>query len=101
MYKDNIFLFIYDVKNTTSGKFLDPGLYDMNNFWPKIKVAIKLQVYSCNFKIKGKEKNIKYFFKLIGLYKLKEVKILLLLTPEKKQKEANKFIAIPSRTKNT
>ena len=76
VYKDNIFPFIYNVKNTIPGKFPDPGLCDVSNFWPETKVAIELQVHSRNFKIKGKEKNIGYSFKLIGLYKLQKVKIL-------------------------
>ncbi len=70
MYEDNIFLFIYDVKNTTLGKFPNLGLCNMSNFWFETKVVIELQVHSRNFKIKGKEKNIGYSFKLIELYKL-------------------------------
>lgn len=101
VYKYNIFSFLYDVKNTTPGKFLNLGLYDVNNFRPETKVAVKLQIYSYNFKMKRKEKNIGYSFKLTGFYKLQEIKILPLLTQEKRQKEANKFIATPPRTKST
>ena len=101
MYENNIFPFIYDVKNTTPGEFPDPGLCDVSNFRPETKVAVELQVHSRNFKIKGKEKNIGYSFKLIGLYKLQEVKILPPSTPEKRRKEANEFIATPPRTKTT
>ncbi len=100
MYEDNIFPFMYDVKNTTPGKFPDFGLCDVKNFWPETKVAVELQVHSCNFKIKRKEKNIEYSFKFIGLYKLQEVKILLPSKSEKRRKEANKFIATPLRTKS-
>lgn len=101
VYKNNIFLFIYNVKSTILGKFPDPGLCDISNFWPKTKVAVELQVHFCNFKMKKKEKNIRYFFKLIRLYKIQEVKILLLSRLKKRQKEANKFIAILPKTKNT
>ncbi len=101
VYEDNIFPFIYDVKNTTLGKFPDPGLCDESNFWLETKSAVELQVHSRNFKIKRKEKNIRYSFKLIELYKLQEVKILPPLMSEKRRKEANKFIATPPRTKNT
>lgn len=92
---------MYDVKTTILGEFHDLGLCDRGNFWPETKVAIKLQVHSCNFKIKRKEKNIGYSFKLIGLYELQKVKIFPPLTPKKKQKEANKFIATSFKTKNT
>lgn len=100
MYKNNIFPFIYDVKTTIPGEFLDLALCDISNFCLETKIAIKLQVYSRNFKMKGKEKNIRYCFNFIGLYKPQKVKILLPLISEKRQKEANKFIAIPPRTKN-
>lgn len=49
----------------------------------------------------GKKKNIEYFFILIRLYKLQEVKILPPSMSEKRQKEVNEFIATPPRTKNT
>ncbi len=101
VYEDNIFPFIYDVKNTTPGEFPDPSLYDVSNFRPETKVTVELQVHSRNFKMKGIEKNIGYSFKLIELYKLQEVKILPLSTPEKRRKEANEFITTPPRTKNT
>ncbi len=101
VYEDNIFPFIYDVKNTTPGELPDPGLCDVSNFWPKTKVAVELQVHSRNFKMKGKEKNIRYSFKLIGFYKLQEVKVLPPSTSKKRRKEANEFIATPPRTKNT
>ncbi len=84
VYEDNIFTFIYDMKNNTPGKFPDSGLYNLSNFRPKTKVAVELQVHSCNFKMKGKEKNIRYSFKLIGFYKLQKVKILPPSTPEKR-----------------
>lgn len=70
VYKNNSFLFMYDMKNTTLGEFPYPSLCDVNRFRPKTKIVVELQVYPCNFKIKRKEKNIGYFFKLIGLYKL-------------------------------
>lgn len=101
VYKYNIFPFMYDVKNITPGEFFDSSLCDMSNFWLETKVAIELQVHSRNFKMKRKEKNIRYFFKLIGLYKLPKVNILLSSMPKKKRKEANKFLATSFRTKNT
>lgn len=42
VYKDNIFSFMYDVKNTIPDEFIYYGLYDGSNFEPKTKVAIKL-----------------------------------------------------------
>ncbi len=101
VYEDNIFPFMYDVKNTTPGEFPDPSLCDVSNFRPETKVIVELQVYSRNFKMKGKEKSIGYSFKLIRLYKLQEVKIFPLVTSEKRRKEANEFIAMPPKTKNT
>ncbi|MCJ1348901.1 hypothetical protein MMC31_007134 [Peltigera leucophlebia] len=101
VYKDSIFPFMYDVRTTDPGKFSDPGLCDVSNFWPETKVAVELQIHSRNFKTKGQERNLGYSFKLIRLYKLQDVKILPPSTPEKRQKEANKFIATPPRTKNT
>lgn len=89
------------MKNTTPSKFLDSDFCNVSNFWLKTKVAIELQIYSYNFKIKGKEQNIRYFFKFIGLYKLQKVKVLLLSISEKKQKEVNKFIVTLFRIKNT
>ncbi len=68
--EDNIFPFIYNVKNTTPSEFLDPGFCDLSNFRSESKVAVELQVHSRNFKMKGKKKNIGYSFKLIELYKL-------------------------------
>lgn len=68
--KNNIFLLMYDVKMTISNEFFNPSLCNISNFRPKTKIAIKLQIYSCNFKIKRKEKNIRYFSKFIIPYKL-------------------------------
>lgn len=101
MYEDNVFLFIYNVKNTTLSKIPDPGLCDISNFWPKTKVAIEQQVYSRNFKIKRMKKNIGYFFKLIRLYKLQKVMIFSPSTSEKRRKKSNEFINTLPRTKNT
>lgn len=42
----------------------------MSNILLETKIAIEVQIYSHNFKIKGKEKNIGYIFKLIKFYKL-------------------------------
>ncbi len=42
IYKDNIFSFMYDVKNTIPDKFIYCGLYNISNFWPETKVAVKL-----------------------------------------------------------
>ncbi len=42
IYKNNIFLFIYDLKTTTQSKFSNFGLYNISNFWIETKVAIKL-----------------------------------------------------------
>lgn len=100
IYENKIFVFIYNMKNTTPSKFVDSGLCNVSNFWLKTKIAIELQIYSCNFKIKGKEQNIRYFFQFIGLYKLQKVKILLLSISKKKQKEVNKFIVMLFRIKN-
>ena len=100
IYKDSIFSFIYDVKTTTPGEYPDPSICNVSKFWLKIKVAVELQIHSCNFKMKEKEKNIGYSFKLIGLYKLGKVKILPLSIPEKSWKDANKFIATSFRTEN-
>lgn len=100
VYKNKIFPFIYDIKNTIPSKFLDSSLYNVSNFWLEIKVIIELQIHSCNFKIKGKKKNMRCFFKFIGFYKLQKVKILSLSMLEKKQKEINKFIATLFKTKN-
>lgn len=100
VYKDSSFFFIYDVKTINSGNFPNSNVYDKNIFRPKTTVAIELQIYFCNFKIKKQERNLRYFFKLIELYKLQNVKILLLLTLKIRQKEANKFIITSFRTKN-
>ena len=101
VYEDSTFLFIYDVRTTDPGKFPDPGVCDVSTFWPETKVAVELQIHSRNFKTRGQERNLGYSFKLIGLYKLQDVKILPPSTPEKREKEANKFIATPPRIKNT
>lgn len=70
VYKNSTFFFIYDIKTTNSGKFPNPDVCDMSIFWLKTKVAVELQIYSRNFKIRGQERNLRYFFKLIRLYKL-------------------------------
>lgn len=101
VYEDNTFPFIYDVRTTTLRECPDPGICDVNNFQPETKFAVELQVHSCSFKMKGKENNIGYSFKLIELYKLQKVKFLPPSTPEKRREEANEFIATLSRTKNT
>lgn len=100
-YKNRTFFFLYDVRTTDSGKFPDPGLCDVSNFRPETKVAVEYQIHSCNFKIKEQERNLGYSFKLTGLYKLQDIKILPTSIPEKRRKDANEFIATPPRTKNT
>lgn len=45
---------------------------------------IELYIYSRNFKIKGKEENIRYFYKLKRVYNIKEIKILPLLASKSK-----------------
>lgn len=89
------------MKTINPGKFPNPGVSDVNNFWPVIKVVVELQIHFRNFKTKGQKKNLRYFFKLIGLYKLQDIKIFLPSILKKRQKEANKFIATPFRIKNT
>lgn len=44
VYKDNIFSFIYNVKNITLSEFPNASLCDVSNFWPKTKVAIAKRV---------------------------------------------------------
>lgn len=41
IYKDNIFLFIYNMKNTTLGEISNSGLCDVSNFWPRTKIDIE------------------------------------------------------------
>lgn len=53
VYEDSTFPFMYDVKTTDPGKFPNPGLCDVSNFWPESKVAVELQIHSRNFKTKG------------------------------------------------
>lgn len=101
VYENNGYFFIYDIRAIDLGKFSNPGICNVNTFWSEIKVAVKLQIYSCNFKTKRQEKNLGYFIKLMRLYKLEDVKILPTLTSKKRQKEANEFIVLPPKTKNT
>lgn len=70
IYKNSTFFFIYNMRTTDLAKFFNPSLCDINKFWPKTKVTVKLQIYSYNFKIKRQERNLGYYFKLIGFYKL-------------------------------
>lgn len=100
VYENSIFFFLYNIKTIDPGKFPNPNLCNINNFWPKTKVAVKLQIYSYNFKIKRQKRNFGYFFKLIELYKLQDIKIFLLSILEKRPKEVNKFMITPLKTKN-
>lgn len=52
IYKNNIFSFIYNVKTTIQIEFSNPDISDISNFCAEIKVVVKLQVHSRNFKIK-------------------------------------------------
>ena len=42
VHEDNTFSFLYNIKKIDLGKFPDPGVYDVSNFWLKTKVAIEL-----------------------------------------------------------
>lgn len=42
VYQDSIFAFIYDVKIIDLGKLFNPGVCTLSNFWPEIKVGLKL-----------------------------------------------------------
>ena len=84
--KGNIFLLIHNVRISDQDKIPDFGIYNLSKFWPKTKVAIELQIHSCNFKRKGDERNLGYFSKLIEFYKFYNIKILPLLTPKKNKK---------------
>ena len=42
IYEDNIFLFIYDMKNITLSKFPNLGLCDVSKCRPKTKFAVEL-----------------------------------------------------------
>lgn len=101
VYKKIIFFFIYNIKTIDPSKFSYPGVHDVNAFWPKTKIIVELKIHFCNFKTRRQKRNLRYFFKLIGFYKLQDVKIFPLSTLQKRQKETNKFIATPFKTKNT
>lgn len=94
VFKDNTFLFVYDIKNTTLNEFSDLSHFDISNFWPNIKILVEMQIYLQNFKTKRENKNSqvnqKYLFKLVDIYKLYDVKIPPPSTLEKRQKVANK-----------
>ena len=53
VYENCIFFFIYHVRTTEPGKFLDLGVCDLSIFWSKTKIAVELQLYFCNFKKRG------------------------------------------------
>lgn len=66
VYKKSTFLFIYDVRKTNPGQFLDSGIYDESVFRPETGVTVEIQINSCNFKVKNsKKKNLGYSFRLI------------------------------------
>lgn len=92
VFKNNIFLFIYNMRKTTFDEFLDPNYFNISNFRLNTKVVIEMQVYLQNFKPKDKssQANQKYLFKLVDIYKFYNVKVFFLSIFEKKQKEANK-----------
>lgn len=53
VYKDGIFPFMYNVRTTDSGEFLDHSLCDVSIFRPETNVAIELQIDSRNFNTIG------------------------------------------------
>lgn len=54
LFKDNTFLFIYNIRKTMSGESSDSSYFDVTNFWSNIKIIIEIQIYLQNFKPKNK-----------------------------------------------
>lgn len=85
-FQDKKLPFTNNVKDniTSPGEFLSPR-YDIDIFKLDIKFAVEMQVYMQDFKQKrDKANSFRYFFRLVGIYKLEDMKLLLMSTPEKK-----------------
>ena len=100
--EDKTFLFVYDVRNTAPGKFPDPSQFDVSGFRQDNNVAVEMQIYFRKFKSKcGNGPGQGYSFRLVGIYKLEDVQLPPVSTPEKRCQGANEWIATPPRTKKT
>lgn len=67
----------YDVRDnvTDPSGFSIPG-YDIAAFCANTKVAVEMQIYSCNFQTKSNETGaLGYSFCPVGVYKLENVKL--------------------------
>lgn len=100
--EDKTFPFAYDVRTTPQGEFPDSGRIDIKAFKQDSKVAVEMQIHSRNFKTKATDgTGLGYLFRLVGVYKLEDVRLLPVSTPEKRRRGANEWIATPPRTKKT
>lgn len=87
--QDNNLFFAYDIREnvTNLDKFLSPG-YDIDIFKLDTKVTVVIQVCTRKFKRKrDKACSFKYLFQLVRIYKLKDVKLSIVLISEKRQRE--------------
>ena len=87
LFLNKKFSFTYDVRDnvTSPGEFLSLG-YNIDVLKSDTKDAIEMQVHTRNFKRKrDKASSFGYFFWLIRIYKLKDIKFLPVTTPEKRQ----------------
>lgn len=85
LFYNRTYSFMYDVKTTKLGQFLDPKIFYVNNFQISTSVAIEVQFQSLNFKPKGANKVIcGYFFIPTGLYCIKNIQIAQLLISKQK-----------------
>lgn len=59
-----------------------------------------MQVYAKNFKPKGnKAGSFGYLFQLVRIYELEDVKLLVISTPEKKQRGEDELLVMQPLTK--
>lgn len=84
-FNDNIYLFMSNVKKTTLRQFLNPRIFSVKIFYTETYIAKEVQINSWSFKSKRLDiVSLGYSYKLMGIYRIKDIKIRLLLRLEKK-----------------
>ena len=103
LFQDNKFPFAYDMRdNVTNPSELSRLKYDLDAFKLDIKVVVAMQIHVKNFKYEGdKAGSFRFLFWVVEIYKIEAVKFLVVSTSEKRQKEEDKWLAIPPCTKKT
>lgn len=71
LLNDSTFLYIYNIKTTTTSQFTDPRLFYDKNFQANTSVVVEVQIYPQNFMPKRSVEYIcRYLFKQVGIYSI-------------------------------